>query len=81
MTERWKVHFEELPNLTNISSTIEADLEDDGGLTLVSLEEVTQVVKQLCRDKAKLNDAISSEMLKTLGVEGLLWVTLHSKIV
>lgn len=44
---QWKEHFEELLKLTKPSSTIKAELEDDGGSTFVFLEEVTLVVKQL----------------------------------
>lgn len=37
---QWKEHFEELLKLTKPSSTIKAELEDDGGSTFVFLEEV-----------------------------------------
>ena len=48
----WKEHFEELLNLTNPPSMVEAELEDDGELSLISLGEVTEVVKQLHIGKA-----------------------------
>ena len=40
---RWKEHFQELLNLTK--SIVEAVLEDDWGSSLISLGEVTEVVK------------------------------------
>ncbi len=43
---QWKEHFAEFLNLTNPLSTIKAELEDDRGSTLVSLEEDTDVFKQ-----------------------------------
>lgn len=42
---QWKEHFEELLNPTNPLSGAEAELEEDGGSTLISLEGVTEVVK------------------------------------
>ena len=44
---RWEEHFEELLNPTNPPSMVEAELEDDGGSTPISWEEVTEVVQQL----------------------------------
>ena len=72
---RWKEHFEDLLNPINPSSTTEAELEDDGGSTLISLEEVAGVVKHLHSGKAPGIDEIRPEMLKALGVEGLSRVT------
>ena len=72
---RWKEHFEELLNLTNPPSMVEAELEDDGRSSFISLGEVTEVVKQLHSDKAPGVDEIRPEMLKALGVEGLSWLT------
>ena len=72
---RWKEHFEELLNLTNPPSMAEAELEDDGGSSLISLGEVTKVVKQLHSGKAPGVDEIHPEILKALGVEGLSWLT------
>lgn len=40
---RWKEHFKELLNPTNLPTIIEAEQEDDGGLASVFLEEVTEV--------------------------------------
>ena len=54
---------------------VEAELEDDGGSSLISLGEVTEVVKQLHSGKAPGVDEICPEMLKALGVEGLSWLT------
>ena len=70
-----KEHFEELLNPTDPSSMVEAELEDDGGSSLISLGEVTEVVKQLHSGKAPGVDEIHPEMLKALGVEGLSWLT------
>ncbi len=39
-------------NATNPPSAIKAELDDDGGTKLVPLEEVTEVIKQLCSEKA-----------------------------
>ena len=52
---------------------VEAELEDDGGSSLIYLGEVTEVVKQLHRGSG--GDEIHPEMLKGLGVEGLSWLT------
>ena len=71
MIGRWKEHVEELLNLTNPPSMVEAELEDDGGSSLISLGEVTEVVQQLHSGKALGVDEIRPEMLKALGVEGL----------
>ena len=75
MIRWWKEHFEELLNVTNPSSIVEAELEDDGGSTLISLGEVTEVVKHLHSGKAPGVDEIRPEMLEALGVEGLSWLT------
>ncbi len=48
-----------------------AELEDDGRSSSVSLEEVTEVVKQLHSGKAPAVDEICPEMLNALVVEGL----------
>ncbi|KAJ8012365.1 hypothetical protein DPEC_G00041950 [Dallia pectoralis] len=72
---RWKEHFEELLNPTYTPSSIEAELEADGGSSSVSLGEVAEVVKQLHSDKAPGTDEIRPEMLKALGGEGLSWLT------
>ena len=77
---RWKEHFEELLNPTNPPSTVEAELEDDVGSSLISLGEVTEVVKQLYSGKAPEVDEIRPEMLKALGVMGLSWLTHLMKI-
>ena len=53
---------------------VEAELEDDGGSSLISLGEVTEVVK-LHIGKAPGVDEICPEMLKALSVEGLSWLT------
>ncbi len=42
-----KEHFENLLKPTHPPCTIEAELEDDGGSTSVSLKDVFEVVKQL----------------------------------
>ncbi len=43
----WKEHFEELLNLTNTSSVEEAEFEDSGEASPISLAEVAEVVKNL----------------------------------
>ena len=50
---------------------VEAELEDDGGSSFISLGELTEVVKQLHSGNAE----IRPEMLKALGVEVLSWLT------
>ncbi|KAM9337124.1 protein NLRC3-like [Symphorus nematophorus] len=55
--------------------THNTELEDDGGSSSITLEEVTEVVKQLHSGKAPGIDEIRPEMLKALGVEGLSWLT------
>ncbi|XP_051275980.1 uncharacterized protein LOC127374553 [Dicentrarchus labrax] len=75
---QWKEHFGELLNPTrptNPPSVIEAGLECDGGSTSISLQEVTEVIKQLHSGKAPGIDEIHPSMLKALGVEGLSWLT------
>ena len=42
---RWKEHFEELLNPTNMPSIVEAELEADGRPSSITLVEVTEVVK------------------------------------
>ena len=64
MIRWWKEHFEELLNLNNTPSIVEAEVEDDGGSPLISLGEVTEVVKQLHSGKALGVDEIHPEMLK-----------------
>ena len=44
-----------------------------GHQSSISLEEVTEVVKQLHSGKAPGADEIHPEMLKVLGVEGVSW--------
>ena len=65
---RWKEDFEELLNLTNPPSMVEAELEDDGGSSLISLRGITEVVKQLNSGIAPGVDESHPEMLKALGV-------------
>ena len=72
---QWNEHFEELLNPTNMPSMGEAELENDGGSMSISLVEVTEVVKQLQSGKAPGIDEIRPQMLKTLGVKGLSWLT------
>ena len=72
---RWKEHFEELLNPTNTSSGEEAESEASGEAPLISLAEVTEVVKQLFSGKAPGVDEIRPEMLKALDSVGLLWLT------
>ena len=75
VVECWKEHFEELLNSTNMPSMMEAELEADGGSSSISLEEVTEVDKNLCSGKSPGIDEIQPEMLNALGVEGLFWLT------
>ena len=56
-------HFEELLNLTNPLSIVEAELED-GGSSFISLGEVTKVVKQLHSGKSPGVDEIRPEKVK-----------------
>ncbi len=51
------------------STLYNRELEDDGGSTSVSLQEVTEVVKQLHSGKAPDIDEICLDMLKVLGVD------------
>ncbi len=60
---------------SNPPSTIKEELADNGGSTSCWLEEVAEVVKQLCSDKAPGIDEICPEMLRALAVEGLSWMT------
>lgn len=53
---RRKEHFENSLNATNWPFMIEAELEDDGGSTSISLAEVNEVVKELHCDKAPETD-------------------------
>ena len=54
---------------------VEAELENDGESSLISLGEVTEVVKQLHSGTAPGVEEICPEMLKAVGVEGLSWLT------
>ena len=54
---------------------VEAEQEADGGSSSTSLGEVTEEVKQLHNGKAPEIDEIRTEMLKTLVVKGLSWLT------
>ncbi|XP_070689082.1 paralemmin 1a [Pempheris klunzingeri] len=76
---RWKEHFEELVNPTNTSSVEEAESEDSGEASsvslAVSLAEVAEVVKKLLGGKALWVDDIRPEMLKALDIVGLSWLT------
>ncbi|KAK5851305.1 hypothetical protein PBY51_002108 [Eleginops maclovinus] len=74
---RWKEHFEELLNPTTPPSMLEAELKYEGGSIPISRGEVTEVVKQLHSGKAPGVDEIRPEMLKALGVEGLLNMVGH----
>ena len=59
---------EELLNLTNTPSMMEAELEVDSSLSSIYLVEVPEVVKHLCRGKVPGVDEIQPEMLRALGV-------------
>ena len=62
-------------NPTNPLCMVEAEVEDDGRSASISLEEFTEVVKQLHSSKATGIDEIHPEMLKAFGVEELSWMT------
>jgi len=63
---RWKEQFEELLNPSSTSSVEEAEFEDSGEASPISLVEVTEAVKKLFSGKAPGVDEIRPEMLKAL---------------
>ena len=63
IVERWKEHFEELRNPTNMSS-----VEDSGVASPISLAEVSQVVKKLLSGKTPGLDEIHPETQKALDI-------------
>jgi len=65
----------ELLNPTSTSSEEEAESGDSGEALPLSLEEVAEVVKKLFSGKASGVDEIRPEMLKTLDIIRLLWLT------
>uniref|UniRef100_A0AAV2JNG5 Reverse transcriptase domain-containing protein n=1 Tax=Knipowitschia caucasica TaxID=637954 RepID=A0AAV2JNG5_KNICA len=72
---RWKEYFEVLLNPPVTSSVQEAETEDVGADTSISLAEVTRVVGSLHGGKAPGVDEIRSDYLKSLDVVGLSWLT------
>ncbi len=56
IVKQWKEHFEELLNLTNTFSGEEAEFEDSGEASPISLAEVTEVVKKLLSRKVPVVD-------------------------
>ena len=66
-------------NLTNPPSIVEAELDDDRGSSLISLGEVTEVVKQLHSSKGPGVDEFRPEMLNAFG--GVLADTSHQHCV
>ena len=59
-------HEGALLNQTGISSEEEAEFEDSGEVSVMSLAEVTEVVKKLLIGKAPGVDEILTEMLKAV---------------
>ncbi len=72
IVEQWKEHFEEL---LNASSVEEAEFEDSGEASPISLAEVAEVVKKLLSGKVPGVDEIHPEMLNALDIVGLSWLT------
>uniref|UniRef100_A0AAV2MQG6 ribonuclease H n=1 Tax=Knipowitschia caucasica TaxID=637954 RepID=A0AAV2MQG6_KNICA len=72
---RWKEYFEVLLNPPATSSVQEAEAEDVGADTSISLAEVTKVVGSLHGGKAPGVDEIRPDYLKSLDVVGLSWLT------
>uniref|UniRef100_A0AAV2JL93 ribonuclease H n=1 Tax=Knipowitschia caucasica TaxID=637954 RepID=A0AAV2JL93_KNICA len=72
---RWKEYFEVLLNPPVTSSVTEAEAEDVGAGTSISLAEVTKVVGSLHGGKAPGVDEIRPDYLKSLDVVGLSWLT------
>uniref|UniRef100_A0AAV2LPX6 Reverse transcriptase n=1 Tax=Knipowitschia caucasica TaxID=637954 RepID=A0AAV2LPX6_KNICA len=70
---RWKEYFEVLLNPPVTSSVSEAEAEDVGADTSISLAEVTKVVGSLHGGKAPGVDEIRPDYLKSLDVVGLSW--------
>ncbi len=52
----------------------EAEFEDAGEASPISLVEVTEVIKKLLSGKAPGVDEIGPEMLKVLDIVGLSWL-------
>uniref|UniRef100_A0AAV2MIF0 Reverse transcriptase domain-containing protein n=1 Tax=Knipowitschia caucasica TaxID=637954 RepID=A0AAV2MIF0_KNICA len=72
---RWKEYFEVLLNRPVTSSVTEAEAEDVGTDTSISLAEVTKVVGSLHGGKASGVDEIRPDYLGSLDVVGLSWLT------
>uniref|UniRef100_A0AAV2MSF8 Endonuclease/exonuclease/phosphatase domain-containing protein n=1 Tax=Knipowitschia caucasica TaxID=637954 RepID=A0AAV2MSF8_KNICA len=72
---RWKEYFEVLLNPPVTPSALEAEAEDVGADTSISLAEVTKVVDSLHGGKAPGVDEIRPDYLKSLDVVGLSWLT------
>jgi len=69
----WKEHFEDLLNSASMFTIEESeDLGEDSSITLA---EVIEVVKKLPSDKAPGVNEIFPEMLQTLVMVGLFWLT------
>jgi len=62
-------------NPTNTSSDVETESEDSGEAPPVSLAEVAEVVKKLFNGKVPGVGEIHPEMLKSLNIIGLSWLT------
>lgn len=73
--EQWKVQSKELLNPTNMSSVGEVESEDLGEVFPIFLIEVAEVIKKCVGGKMQDVDDISPEMLKTLYIVGLAWLT------
>ena len=70
-----KEHFDEFLNPASMSSEKETEFEHSEDASLISLPEVTEVVKKLLCSKVPGDDEIHPEMLKFLDIAGLSWLT------
>lgn len=73
-------NFDDLPSLMTMSTVEEAESEDSGKDSPVSLAEVAELVKKLFNAKAQGGDEIRPEMQKAFGVVGVSWLTHASSV-
>ena len=76
-----KEHLGELLNLTNMSSEEDVEFEELGESSLISLAELSEVVKKVLSGKAPGLDEIHPEIVRSLDIVGVSWLTLLLKAV
>ena len=72
---RWREYFEDLLNSVRATPTDTCETIDTGKAEVFTITEVAAAIRGLKSVKVSGEDEIRSEMLKTLNVEGVRWLT------